>query len=78
LRGDAENGFQRVQRPLCQAGFVLFFFGWGGKIALAEKGFESKRLFDFASVESAAESFCRALFLKKALAAALHIEQRYR
>jgi hypothetical protein len=47
LRGDAENGRQRLQRPVCQVGFVLFFFDWGGKIALPEKGFESKRLIRF-------------------------------
>jgi hypothetical protein len=56
LRGDAENGRQRVRRPVCQVGFVLFFFGWGGKIALPEKGLNQNSLFDFASVERAAES----------------------
>jgi hypothetical protein len=45
---------------------------------LPKKVLNQNGLFDFASVERRLSPFCRALFLKKALAAALHIARRYR
>jgi hypothetical protein len=63
----------------CVKPVLSYFFSVGvAKLHLPKKVLNQNGLFDFASVESAAKSFCKALFLKKALAAALHIERRYR
>ena len=57
---------------------LIFFSIEVAKLHTPKKVLNQKGLFDFASVERTAKPLSRAPFLKKALAAALHIARRCR
>ena len=76
--GTLENGGPTRSASGMSSGFCLIFFRRRGKIARAGKGFESKQAYSISHLLRARLAFSGALFLKKALAAALHIERRCR